>query len=654
MSFSRLLNYKGRPYNHKFLGFRALNPQDVDSYIASAAVVPIDLRSREEFEEAHLPGSVHLPVERWDAFQPEPGKEYLFYCRNGRLSEDAYFAIKEKFPNASLCVLRFGFQAWRVETANEDIRKMMDARERKAVVLMTPPANPKKLWGKFTELNGFYMPIQIMTIADTLDRNGIETHIFDASAFKLSHDDLLGFLKKVRPAVVGITTYTATAYDVWYTSKVIKEFDPGIKVIAGGIHCSIFPEKSMDECPHLDAVCFGEGEATMLEFCKHVMENRGDDCSQIQGLCIRENGKVRKLHEREQIPESRLAEFLNPAYHLVPMEFYIPPAANYYNLPTYSTFVSRGCPFKCNFCNAGDVFGALGRYRPVAHVINELRYLQKHYNMKGMYFMDGTFATNQQWVHRFCDAVIEQGMKLEWFTWTRTDLVTQELAHKMKKSGCWKVGVGVESGNQQSLDLLRKGLRLEQVKRGIRYFQNAGIQVNCSFMLGIPGETQSHVENTLRFAKDLKTESAIFFLPVPMPGGELYDLARKYGGLRETGLEDWSDYSTFNFKNPIYINPLIGKEKMIEYYDTSFSRFFLDPAVIWRNLRTVRNIRDIVRLASGFKSIIYFFNPKLLAKSLTQRFIAYQGADKIVNANLQLPDFPNDNSHPRPTSHSLN
>jgi anaerobic magnesium-protoporphyrin IX monomethyl ester cyclase len=322
------------------------------------------------------------------------------------------------------------------------------------------------------------------------------------------------------------------------------------------------------------------------------------------------------------------------------MESYVPPAANYKNLPTYSTFVSRGCPYKCNFCNAGDVFGTLGRYRPLDMVTDELKYLQKYYNMKGMYFMDGTFATNQKWVNKFCDEVIsDDGLNVDWFTWTRTDLITPELARKMKKSGCWKVGVGVESGNQQSLDLLRKGMRVDQVKKGITYFQDAGIQVNCSFMLGIPGETIAHVENTLRFAKELKTESAIFFLPVPMPGGELYDLAREYGGLRETGLENWTDYSTFNFENPIYINPLIGHKKMVEYYDSSFSRFFLDPFVIWRNLKTIENVDDVFRLMAGFKSIKYFFNPTLLAKSLTQRFIAYQGTDKANDSNqdLQLP-----------------
>ena len=632
-----------------------VNPAD-DNHICSERVVPLDLRSLDEFNAAHIPKAIHLPIEKINEFQPESGLEYVIYCRSGKESEKAYFLLKDKFKGVDFSVLRFGFQAWQLETRDKPTQERMKHRERQAVVLMTPPAQQGKLWGKFTERNGFYMPIQIMTIANTLDQDGFETHIFDASGFNLLKEDLVRFIQKVRPAVVGLTTYTATAYDVWAAAKAIKEIDPEIKVIAGGIHCAIFPQKSLEECQALDAVCFGEGEVTMLEFCREVIRNKCSDFSQINGLCIRKDGKPVKLEPREQIPESELKNYLNPAYHLIPMERYVPPAANYYQLPTYSTFVSRGCPFKCNFCNAGDVFGTLGRYRTVETVIAEIKYLQKYYNMRGMYFMDGTFATNQQWVNNFCDALMREELEVDWFTWTRTDLITQELAHKMKKSGCWKVGVGVESGNQQSLDLLRKGFRLDQIKAGIQLFQNAGIQVNCSYMLGVPGETVAHVENTLRFAKALKTESAIFFLPVPMPGGELFDLARKYGGLRETGTEDWSDYSTFNFKNPIYINPLIGKEQMIEYYNTSFSRFFLDPFVLWRNLKTIRSARDVVRLLSGLKSIIYFFKPSLLAKSLTQRFIAYQGSDKIANANLQspVPLGKNTTSANAQHSHSLN
>lgn len=622
------------PYRHKWIGFRCINPGDVDAYARRAGTVPVDLRSRAEFDAGHIPGAVHHPYAEIETFEAESGKDYLLYCGSGRLSEYAYFKILERFPKANLAVVRLGFHAWQVETSDPATVQRMATRPREAVVLMTPSADQKKLWGKFSKLAGFYMPVPLMTIADNIDKLGFETHILDASAFDLSEDEVAAYLTKVRPRVVGITTYTSTAYDVFRTARLIKRLSPETLIVAGGIHCAIFPDKTIDECPELDAVCTGEGERTFIEFCERVIRDRAD-WSNIQGLFTRRNGEVVKNAARPQIPVEELGTYLNPAYHLVPMERYVPPAANYKELPTYSTFVSRGCPFKCNFCNAGDVFGTSGRYRPVGVIIDELRYLQKHYAMRGMYFMDGTFATNQRWVHEFCDAVERAGIKLSWFTWTRTDLITQELAHKLKRSGCWKVGVGVESGNQQSLDLLRKGLQLDVIKRGIRYFQEAKIQVNCSYMLGIPGETPAHVENTLRFAKELKTESAIFFLPVPMPGGGFFELAKKYGGLRTTDIERWTDYSTFNFANPLYINPLIGKERSIHYYNTAFSRFFLDPAVIWRNVRWVRSPQDALRLLAGFHSIIYFFNPRILAKRVTEGFIAYQGSDRTDDANIE-------------------
>ena len=136
-----------------------------------------------------------------------------------------------------------------------------------------------------------------------------------------------------------------------------------------------------------------------------------------------------------------------------------------------------------------------------------------------------------------------------------------------------------------------------------------GIKVLATFILGIPGEDERMVMNTIKFAKKLAPHTALFFLPVPYPGSELYRTCKKTGGLREDA--KWEDYLSIDFDNPVYVNPLLGKEKMKNLYQKAFKIFYTNPKIIWINLISIRSFPEARRYLRASNVLLDFFKPRV-------------------------------------------
>ena len=209
-------------------------------------------------------------------------------------------------------------------------------------------------------------------------------------------------------------------------------------------------------------------------------------------------------------------------------------------------------------------------------------------------------------------------LKISFACNARADQLDYELLVALKKAGCWMIQIGIESGNIKSLELIKKAsyssafkpdpndptgrpYLLNKYEQEIRNCQKLGIQVMASYILGLPGETPEDVETTINFAKKLATETALFFLPVPYPGSHLLEQAREDGGLKENVV--WKDYSAVDYSNPVYINPRIGKEKMQELLAKAFKEYYRQPKVIYRNIRAIRGMKDIVKYVKAFRAL---------------------------------------------------
>jgi anaerobic magnesium-protoporphyrin IX monomethyl ester cyclase len=157
------------------------------------------------------------------------------------------------------------------------------------------------------------------------------------------------------------------------------------------------------------------------------------------------------------------------------------------------------------------------------------------------------------------ELMIKEGLNdLLWSCTTRTDRVDPELLALMHEAGCRNILYGIESANQQSLDLLKKNIKAETQERAVEWTHKANITILCSYMLCLPGETEKMVQNTIDYAKRLSSQMALFYLPTPYPGSELYSACKE--GIRKNS--KWEEFLSIDYDNPVYINPIIGKERM--------------------------------------------------------------------------------------------
>ncbi|MEE8470990.1 MAG: radical SAM protein, partial [Dehalococcoidia bacterium] len=152
---------------------------------------------------------------------------------------------------------------------------------------------------------------------------------------------------------------------------------------------------------------------------------------------------------------------------------------------------------------------------------------------------DDLLTLNHTHVYAFCDEIIARGLKFNWSVFSRVDTVNPELLRKMKQAGCSWMLYGVESGNQQILDRIHKKITLEKIREGVRLGKEAGINILASFIIGLPGETEETLKETIRFAAELETPWG-FNVLAPFPGTEVREEAKDYG--LEILTNDWAKY----------------------------------------------------------------------------------------------------------------
>jgi anaerobic magnesium-protoporphyrin IX monomethyl ester cyclase len=240
--------------------------------------------------------------------------------------------------------------------------------------------------------------------------------------------------------------------------------------------------------------------------------------------------------------------------------------------------------------------------------MEDLWNLKRKFNAASIYFLDSTFTINRKYVVELCERMIEEKLNMEWWCCSRTDRVDRELLTLMKKAGCDTISYGIESGNMESLKVLKKAgtCTPEQQMEAVLMTKEVNIKVLCSFILGVPGENKDMVENTIRYAKKMSPHTALFYLPTPYPGSELFEICMKDGGIRPD--YKWEDLLSIDYENPVYINPLLGKDLMKYYYRKAFRDFYFSPRTIINNLKTIKDFHDVKKYFKATSALLGFFS----------------------------------------------
>lgn len=415
-----------------------------------------------------------------------------------------------------------------------------------------------------------YTPsITLATIAAPLVEKGHEVKIIDLNNYKDSDTALKDILTSFSPQFVGITSTTVLFREASRLANLCKKM-LDCTVIGGGPHASSFPESAIKEAG-FDCIVVGEGDLVL----PRIVE--GQELSSISGLYFRNQGKIISTVRHEAI--KNLDDLPYPAWHLYDISNYHTSELLTRKNPAGWIETSRGCPWNCVYCNK-SVHGSKFRVKTPKRVVDEMEYMLK-IGFKEIHIVDDCFTTNIKRAIAICDKILKRNLKFPWaaVNGIRADRVTIELFNKMKKAGCYRISIGIESGNQEILDKINKKLTLDQIRKAVSVAHKAGIEVLGFFMLALPGETEKTMEDTIQFAKELDLDLAKLAITMPLPGTPLfYELESK--GLLLT--KDWAKYNVYLPASEVYKHPILDWDIINKYYNRFYREFYWRPRYVWR------------------------------------------------------------------------
>ena len=360
-------------------------------------------------------------------------------------------------------------------------------------------------------------------VAAALRAEGHEVEILDLLLARTTPDKVERRMERFRPQLVGITSVTLNHHIAESIAEVVRKCDERVPIVMGGPHVSFEIEGSFQRLPALDYVVIGEGEHTMRELVR-ALEGRMD-LRDVRGLAgiDRSTGRVWKNAPRPL--EDDLDTLPEPARDLVPL-------ARYLAFDSHASVVtSRGCPYECIFCSAPAWTGRKVRYRDPKRCVDEIEELAR-LGFTEITIEDDLFTLYRKHFLAVCGELIARGTGIRWNAFSRVDTITPEIVATMARAGCQAICFGVESGNQEVLDLVKKRSNLAKVKEAMRMAQEAGICALASFIVGLPGETEETLRKTVEFAEELKQEFGSlygFHVLAPFPGTEVREKAAEYG-----------------------------------------------------------------------------------------------------------------------------
>jgi radical SAM superfamily enzyme YgiQ (UPF0313 family) len=423
-------------------------------------------------------------------------------------------------------------------------------------------------------------------LAAVSERRGDEVRIHDGAIEDAPVQDVA---RQFQPDLVGITANTTQVMSAWKEAERIKEVTGEALVVLGGPHPTVLPHESA-ALPQIDMVARGEGEGIWEELSGRLAA--GNDWRGVAGLTYRHDGEIIDEPNR---PALDLTVLPRPAYHLFNMRRYtnLQPATDRIKGFSFPIMTSRGCPYRCSYCS--QIMERRWRMRSAEDVVSEWEWLVRDLGAAEIGILDDSFNINRRRVLEICDLLIER--KLSHVPWImingiRANLADEELLGRMRAAGCIRTAFGVESGNQEILDsVIHKQLTLDQVRSAFAAAKTVGMETIGFFMVGMPGETEQTMEETIRFACELDPLVANFSIATPFPGTEMYDLVQENGRILA---DNWDDFVFFEGKAR-FEYPHLPAELVERKWKEAYRRFYLRPHRVLRTLGRKQTWLDLPR-----------------------------------------------------------
>jgi anaerobic magnesium-protoporphyrin IX monomethyl ester cyclase len=371
-------------------------------------------------------------------------------------------------------------------------------------------------------------PLGLLYIASPLEKQGHKIELIDFVAEQFTEKKLMKALVKIDIVCITVTSQIVTSASK--ITELIKKFNPKIKVIIGGPHCTIQKKEALNEIK-ADISVTGDGEEVILEIVDAL--NGKKKLSKVHGIFYREKDNIKKGLPAVEIEDLDSIDF--PSWHLIRKYNYGKEALTGVTAlargKITSIMTTRGCPFNCRFCVSKSIFKNC-RLRSADNVVRELEEISKDFDT--VFAVDDNFLMDKKRAHEIMDALIKKKLDLDiWIAGIRVTDADKELFKKMKQAGVKSLEFGIESGNQEVLDYYNKKITLEKVKRAVKLSKKTGFLTIGNIIFGAPIETDKHIEDSLKFVKKLNLDFAFFYGFNFLKGSEIWEDAFKAGRIKE-------------------------------------------------------------------------------------------------------------------------
>jgi len=444
-----------------------------------------------------------------------------------------------------------------------------------------------------------YYPLWLAYATGVMEKVGHEVKLIDAPARGLTLENVLAIVKEFKPKLVVIDASTPSVHNDVRVLEAIKKEQDCFAVLVG-THPSALPAETLKMSKSIDAVARHEYDYTLCDLAKEL-EKKKPALKNILGLSFGQKGKVIHNPDRPFIENLDAIPFVSEVYrnHLRIEDYFY--SANLY--PEITIVTGRGCQFHCKFCVWPQVLnGRAYRTRSIENVVAEFEYIKKNFpKVKEVFIEDDTFTADRERVRRFCDLLLEKGLKISWSANARADVDLLTL-QKMKSAGCRLLCVGIESGEQRVLNEIRKGTTIPGIRSFMLNAKKAGILVHGCFMLGNQGDTIESIRKTIEFAKELAPDTAQFFPIMVYPGTETFDWAKKNNFLTSENFEDWLDECGQH--NCMVSRPGLTNKQLVELCDQARIEFYLRPKYIAsKALQAILHPKEFSRITRSAKTL---------------------------------------------------
>lgn len=443
---------------------------------------------------------------------------------------------------------------------------------RKRILFITPPYHCGVV-----EAAGTWLPLTFVYLAGSAREAGLDAEIYDAMSKRHNFRMIAEHIRRSRPDFVATTAITSTIMDALKILRLAKLINPEIKTIIGGVHPTYCYEEILrSSWDVVDYVCVGEGEAVLRELLLSL--NKGTCPDDVRGVAFKRDGQIFFTGRRNFIED---LDALSMAWDLVEWKdytFFVIPKSR---LGAIST--SRGCDHDCTFCSQQKFWNRSWRPRRPQRVVEELELLSTRYGVNIVLVTDEFPTRDRDRWEEILDRLIQKRLDMLILMETRVEDIIRDrdILWKYRRAGIIHIYIGVEATNQETLDLIKKDIKVEQGFEAIRLIQDHGMITETSFVLGFPHETKSSIRRTLKLARHYNPDFAHFLAITPWPYADMYREVKDYIKV--------FDYSKYNLVEPIIKPEKMSLEEVDQAIVECYKKFYMGK------------LGEIVRMKDEFK-----------------------------------------------------